>query len=189
MLFRQDQSKAMGFCTTWSFKILVSERKYKNNVKNRESQKKYFTFLIYIMFRSCLTTKSSGFTGENLFFYMYSVHAARTLKLSLEIILSPPKWGTKHLYNSCRNRYNISIFKKPISSMFLWCAVAGCKFWDLLCKIHVSDWISNPEWKMFNLQNLPLRRFSTSKFIRTNWHLFLFSPPAFPETRIFFFLV
>ena len=42
------------FCTAYSFKIHVSERKYKNNLKNRESQKN-FTILTYI-------TKSSGFT-------------------------------------------------------------------------------------------------------------------------------
>ena len=33
--------KQCGFCTAYSFKILVSERKYKNNLKNGESQKKY----------------------------------------------------------------------------------------------------------------------------------------------------
>ena len=31
--------KQSAFCTTFSFKILVSERKYKNTLKNRESQK------------------------------------------------------------------------------------------------------------------------------------------------------
>ena len=34
--------KQSGFFTTYSFKILVSERKYKNNFKNRESQKNIF---------------------------------------------------------------------------------------------------------------------------------------------------
>ena len=29
--------KQFGFCITYSFKILVSERKYKNNLKNHES--------------------------------------------------------------------------------------------------------------------------------------------------------
>ena len=32
--------KQSGFCTTYSFKILVSERKCKINLKGRESQKK-----------------------------------------------------------------------------------------------------------------------------------------------------
>ena len=41
------------------------------------------------------------FKSENLcFLNLYSVHAARILDLSLEIMLSPPKWETKHFYNS-----------------------------------------------------------------------------------------
>ena len=41
------------------------------------------------------------FKSENLsFLNLYSVHAVRILDLSLEIMLSPPKSGTKHLYNS-----------------------------------------------------------------------------------------
>ena len=32
--------KQSGFCTTYSFKVLVSERQYKNNLKYREAQKK-----------------------------------------------------------------------------------------------------------------------------------------------------
>ena len=35
-----------------------------------------------------------------VFLNLYSVHAARILDLSLEIMLSPPKWETKHFYNS-----------------------------------------------------------------------------------------
>ena len=34
-------------------KILVSERKYKNNLKNRDPQIKYFTILIYICYGKC----------------------------------------------------------------------------------------------------------------------------------------
>ena len=54
--------------------------------------------------------------GENLcFLNLYSVHAARILDLSLEM-LSPLKSGMKRLYNSkgfslCRSRHNISIFR------------------------------------------------------------------------------
>ena len=70
------------------------------------------------------------------FFDMYLVHAARILELSLEVMLSPPKRGTKHLYfttlkafPSCRNRYNTfseakyryNIFQKPKTLMFLRC--------------------------------------------------------------------
>ena len=41
------------------------------------------------------------FKSENLcFLNLYSFHAARILDLSLDVILSPPKRGTKHLYNS-----------------------------------------------------------------------------------------
>ena len=76
------------------------------------------------------------FNSENLWFfrYVYLVHAARVLELSLEVMLSPPKRGTKHLYfttlkafPSCRNRYNTfseakyryNIFQKPNTLMFL----------------------------------------------------------------------
>ena len=41
-----------------------------------------------------------NFKSENLFFYLYLFHAARILDLSLEVMLSPPKWRKKHLYNS-----------------------------------------------------------------------------------------
>ena len=34
--------KQFGFCTTYYFKTLVSERKYKNNLKNCEFQKEVF---------------------------------------------------------------------------------------------------------------------------------------------------
>ena len=41
------------------------------------------------------------FKSENLcFLNMYSVHRVKILDLSLDIMLSPPKQGTKHLYNS-----------------------------------------------------------------------------------------
>ena len=34
------------------------------------------------------------------FLILHSVHQARILDLLLEIMLSPPKWGMKHFYNS-----------------------------------------------------------------------------------------
>ena len=44
--------KQSGFCTTCSFRILVSKRKYKNNLKNREPQKKQkllqFSYALYV---------------------------------------------------------------------------------------------------------------------------------------------
>ena len=44
--------KQSGFGTTYSFKILLSERQYENNLKNREAQKKILQFScnVYVMF-------------------------------------------------------------------------------------------------------------------------------------------
>ena len=67
------------------------------------------------------------------FFDMYLVHAARILELSLEVMLSPPKRGTKHLYFTTLKafpssyntfseaKYKYNIFQKPNTSMFLRC--------------------------------------------------------------------
>ena len=43
-----------GFCTTSSLKILISERKYKNNLENRGSQKRYILKFSYICLRNVL---------------------------------------------------------------------------------------------------------------------------------------
>ena len=40
ILFLQINLKEYGFCATYSFTIIVSELKYKNNLQSRESQKK-----------------------------------------------------------------------------------------------------------------------------------------------------
>ena len=85
-----------GFCTTYSFKILISERKCKNNLKNCESKKKYSNIQILkqTTFMQCFATKSHGgpmfyqdFKNENICFLnlYYSVHATRIPDLSLEI--------------------------------------------------------------------------------------------------------
>ena len=64
------------------------------------------------------------FKSENLcFLNLYPVHAVRILGLLLEIMLSILKRGTNTFgtlipISSCRNRYHISIFRKPNSSMF-----------------------------------------------------------------------
>ena len=51
MLFSHYQSNAIWLFTTYSFKIVVSERKYKNNLKNCESKKNYNAHIMYnIMF-------------------------------------------------------------------------------------------------------------------------------------------
>ena len=90
--------KQTGFCTTYSFNILVSERKYKNNLKNRECQKKYilqFSYTVYNVYVMFYISYSRGFTKifnvKICFLNLYSVHASRILDLSLEVILSPPK--------------------------------------------------------------------------------------------------
>ena len=48
MLFGHDQSKAIWLLHNQSIKFFVSERKYKNNLKNYESQKKYLQFSLYV---------------------------------------------------------------------------------------------------------------------------------------------
>ena len=81
-----------GFCTTYSFKILISERKYKNKSQKLSISKRTFTIIIYIMFYYKIPWFCQDFKSENLWFLnLYSVHAARILDLSLEIMLSPPK--------------------------------------------------------------------------------------------------
>ena len=56
---------------------------------------------IYVMFYYETTWFYQNFKNENLcFLNQYSVDAARILHLSLEVMLSTPKWGTKHLYKS-----------------------------------------------------------------------------------------
>ena len=55
---------------------------------------------VYVMFYYEILWIYQNFKSENLFFYLYLFHAARILDLSLEVMLSPPKWGKKHLYNS-----------------------------------------------------------------------------------------
>ena len=46
------------------FKILVSEQKYKNDLKSPESQQTnifYNSHILYVMFMECFATKSNGF--------------------------------------------------------------------------------------------------------------------------------
>ena len=87
-------------------------------------------------------------------FNLYSVHTARILDLSLEIMLSPPKWGMKYLYNSKGFSFIpeqgiiFLVFRSQIHQCFP-DRLAGCKSWDLQCKLHVNDWILNIQWKVF----------------------------------------
>ena len=63
--------------------------------------------------------KSRGFSKilkvKICFLNLFSIHTARILDLSLEIMLSPPKWGTKHLYNP----YGFSVMLEQIYFHFL----------------------------------------------------------------------
>ena len=62
MLFWQDQSKAFCLLHTYSFKILVLERKYKNNLKKREYiKKKKISFSYNSHINNVYVAKSSGF--------------------------------------------------------------------------------------------------------------------------------
>ena len=97
MLLRHDQSKKQsGFSKCYSFKILVSEQKYKNNLKNLEYEKNIFysshIYNVYVIFYQEIPWFYQGFQSENLCFSnLYSAHAARILDLLLEAMLSPPK--------------------------------------------------------------------------------------------------
>ena len=96
--------KQSGLCTTYSFKVFVSELKYKNNLKNRQSSQKIYNSNInniYLIFYLEIQWFYQDFESENLrFLNLYSIHAARMLDLSLEIMLSLPKRGTRHIYNA-----------------------------------------------------------------------------------------
>ena len=92
MMFRYGQS---GFCTTYSFNILVSERKYENNIKNRESRKKQNKKILIYMFMKCFTKKSRGFN--------------KILKISVffESVLSSRSENTDHVI-----RYHVKMFSE-----------------------------------------------------------------------------
>ena len=74
-------STRSGFCTSCPFKILVSERNYKNNLKLWISKNNLYNS--HVMF-ICFTTKSRDFTkvfkDENpCFLNLHSVHTAKVL--------------------------------------------------------------------------------------------------------------
>ena len=60
--------KQSSFCTIYTFKILVSERKYENNLKNRESQKQFHIYNVYVMFYCEIQWLYQNLKGENLSF-------------------------------------------------------------------------------------------------------------------------
>ena len=97
--------KQSDFCPNCSLKILSSERKCKNNLINRESQKNIFynshKYNVSVVLYYKILWFYQDFKSANLcFLNLYSVHAARILDLPLEVMLSSPKWEMKHLYNS-----------------------------------------------------------------------------------------
>ena len=80
--FDTTNLKQSGFCTVSSLRILVSEQKYENNLND--------ICLCNVLLRNPMILPR--FESENLYFLnLYSVHAARILDLSLEVMLSPPK--------------------------------------------------------------------------------------------------
>ena len=91
--FEKINLKQSGFCATYSFKIFISERKYKNNLKNREPQKIYiiqFSYTCLCNFYYEILWFYQYFKSEHLcFLNLYSVHTARMLDLSLEVIVKP----------------------------------------------------------------------------------------------------
>ena len=93
--------KQTGFCTPYSLTTPFSGRKYKNNLKKNTFYNSHM-YNVYEIFYHKIPWFYQDFKNENLFFFLnlYSAHSARILNLSLEIMLSPPKWSMKHLYNS-----------------------------------------------------------------------------------------
>ena len=107
--------KQSGFCTTYSFKILVSERKRTkiiSKIVNHKKKKKlkfsYTVYNIYVMFYYEIPWFYQDFKSENLcFLNLYSVHAAGILDLPNE---ERNTFSTLRIFRSCRNRYNVSTF-------------------------------------------------------------------------------
>ena len=108
-------------------------------------KKIYLTILIYIMFMfyNEIPLFYQDFKSLNLrLLNLYIVYAARTLDLSVEVMLSPSKRGTKYLYNRlflhAATDIKFLFLRNHIHRCF-WDVLSGCKFWDLQCKNHVSD--------------------------------------------------
>ena len=83
--------KQSYFCTTYSFKILVSERNIKiiskivNLKKKKKWQSSYTVYDIYVVFYHEMPWFYQDLKSKNLYFLnLYSVHAARILHLSLD---------------------------------------------------------------------------------------------------------
>ena len=79
ILFLQINLKEYGFCATYSFTIIVSELKYKNNLQSRESQKKKkknlkLTIIMYMfMFYYEIPLFYQDFKNENLLLFFFLI--------------------------------------------------------------------------------------------------------------------
>ena len=105
MLFRHDQSKVIWLLHNRSFKILVSERNYKNNLKNRESQQNniFYNSRIYVYGMFCYEIPwfYQDFKSEKSVFFESALSSRidNTGSITKDHVKSF-KIGTKHLYNS-----------------------------------------------------------------------------------------
>ena len=105
MLFRHDQSKAIWLLHNRSFKILVSERNYKNNLKNRESQQNniFYNSRIYVYGMFCYEIPwfYQDFKSEKSVFFESALSSRidNTGSITKDHVKSS-KIGTKRLYNS-----------------------------------------------------------------------------------------
>ena len=91
----------------WSQKSWILRKKI--NKQNKQTNKltknnRFYNshiYNVYVMFYYEIPWFYQIFKSENLYFLnLYPVHAAKILNLSLEVMLNPLKWWTKHLYNS-----------------------------------------------------------------------------------------
>ena len=85
---------------------LASKLLFQN--KNKKIISKIINLILFLQFSYiCLFCHKiqwfyQDYKSENLCLILHSVHTVRILDLSLEIMLIPPIWGIKHLYNSKR---------------------------------------------------------------------------------------
>ena len=106
MLYRHDQCKEIWILQSLPLKFLFQNKNIETISKIVNLKKIYLQFS-YI----CLCNlyeiswfyhdfKNGNLCFSNLHCSLYQVLAARILDLSLDVMLSSPKWGPKHLYNS-----------------------------------------------------------------------------------------
>ena len=93
---------------TKSRKVNLEKKKIKKKNKNKNVQTSCNVFLQNL---TVLPTENMCFLN------MKSVHAARILDLSLEIMPSPPKTGMKHLYLNVNFHVNFEIFSVKFTSV------------------------------------------------------------------------